>query len=150
MDDIDAGLDQRGQPGRHFIRRGGKAGGEVLLLPLADAQDDREIRTNGGTHRSHDFAGKGCTFGNGFAAKAIGAQVRPRPEELINQIAVCAMDFKGVKPGILGIKGGLGKGGNGISNIGIRHGIAARLIRRQKARRAFDRGIGFPFGKGAG
>ena len=144
VNDVHTGFHQRGQPIGHFIGGCGKAGGKILLFPLANTQDNREVLPNCFAHGFDHFAGKGGPFLDGFAAKAIGAQIRARPEELINQIAMRAMNFKGIKPGIFGIKGGLGKGRDGIGNVGITHGVAARIIRGDKARWAFDRGIWFP------
>ena len=59
---------------------------------------------------------------------------------------MCAVDFKGIEAGIFGIKGGLGKGGNGVGNVGIRHGGTAWIIRPFQTGRAFDRGLRDPFG----
>src|SRR4051812_2855184 len=84
VQDVNAGIDQRLQPVGHQRRSLGEARSIVLLLPLADAQDDREIRTDSGADRGDDLAGKARALLDGGAAITVLALVAARPEELID------------------------------------------------------------------
>ena len=55
---VDAGFDQRLQPIGHGVGRSAQAGGEILLLPLADAQDDGEVGPDRRSDRRHDLGGE--------------------------------------------------------------------------------------------
>ena len=111
VDDVGARVDQGAQPGDHLVGGARQAGGEVLLLPLRDAQDDRIVRADLGADGFQDVGGEAAALGDGRAAVAVVAAVDALPEELVDQVAVGAVELDGVEAHALRVPGGLGEGG---------------------------------------
>ena len=139
VENIDAGLGQRYQPRRHLSRGLGKLHGEILLLPLRQAQDDDEILAHGRPHRGYDIPCETAALRQRRTAEPVGPLIRSRPEELIDQVAMGAVEFDGVEAQPLGVRRGLAEGGNGVDNIRLAHGDAAGLAWRDKTARPLER-----------
>ncbi|MNG40123.1 hypothetical protein D3C84_1285690 [compost metagenome] len=69
----------------------------MVYLPLAKTQDDREVGTDSLTYALYNLRGKTGAFLERCTAVVIFAQIGASPEKLVDQIAVCAMNFNGVK-----------------------------------------------------
>ncbi|MGZ2383575.1 hypothetical protein ACVIDN_004997 [Rhizobium brockwellii] len=144
MKDIDGRLDQRQQPSLHLCGCFREAHAEILLLPLTDTHNYREIRSDRFTHGADDLDCKARAFFDCWSAIPVGPQIGARPEELINQIAVRAVDLDSVETKPLGVCRGFGEGCDRIGDMLFSHRYATRLTRRVKTRRALYWGVGLP------
>ena len=88
MEHVGPSLGQGLQPGLHFSRAGGELGPEVLLLPLREPDEDREVRSNRGADALEDFGCEPCPLRDVLAAIAIGPAIGRGPEELVDEVAV--------------------------------------------------------------
>ena len=77
--------------------RGGELGGEVLLLPLREADDHRIVRADRGAHGLQDLGGEAGALADGRAAEQVAALVGAVPEELVDQVAVRAVQLDRVE-----------------------------------------------------
>ena len=93
----------------------------VLLLPLREAQDDREIRP--GRVARHGLDDLGCEAGaaDQVAAIFVGALIGARPEELVDQVAMGAVDLDAVESQALRVRGGLTEGLDNAADMLARH-----------------------------
>ena len=146
MQDVRSGVHQRHQPVGHRIGRFGQACGEILLLPLAEAEDDGIAGTHGTAHGLDYLGREAGALLQGNAAIPVGARVGAPPEKLVDQVAVSAVYLGHVEAQPLGIAGGAGKGGNRVGNGLLAHRIPARLARSDQAGRAFHGDRGRPIG----
>jgi hypothetical protein len=78
----------------------------------------------------------------------VAALVGALPEELVDQVAVRAMQFDGVEAQALGVSGGPSEAVDGVGQILLAHGFAELLARRGQARGTVDRTGRFPVGHG--
>ena len=139
VQDVRTGLHQRHQPLRHLLGRGGELRLVVLLLPLAHPQQDREIRPHRRAHRLEHLGGEARAFAQRRPAPGVGAAVSHRPEELVDQVAVRAVDLGHVEAEPPRIGSGAGEGGDGVGDVFLAHRHAVRIVRAVDARRAFHR-----------
>ncbi|MCY1419325.1 hypothetical protein D9M71_349110 [compost metagenome] len=121
-----------------------QARGVVLLLPLGETEDDREVGADRCAHGLDQLDGKTRTAGQ-VAAIFIAALVADVPEELIDQVAVGTVDLHAIHTDGLGIAGGLGEGGDDVLDVCMGHAVyhflaVLDLLARAIARHA---GIGF-------
>src|SRR5690606_1216818 len=86
VQDVDPGLDQRSEPLFELLRGAGEPRGIVLLLPLADAQQDRIVGPDRCAGGGDDLGGKARSLADRRPAVAVGAAVGLRPEELVDQV----------------------------------------------------------------
>ena len=126
MEDIDAGLHQWREELAQALRGFHQARGIVLLLPLREAEDDREIRTDRRAHRPHQLDGEARAIGQA-AAVLVVPLVAAFPEELVDQVAVGAVDLHPVHADRLGVAGGLGEGGDDVLDVGLAHAVDQHL-----------------------
>ena len=98
MQNVDSRVDQRFEPGFQCARRVGQLHFIVLLLPLADPQQDRKIRSDRRAHRVDDISGKPGPPGQVLASVGILAAIGTLPEELIDQIAVAPCNSTASNP----------------------------------------------------
>ena len=136
MQNVDSRVDQRFEPGFQCARRIGKLHFKVLLLPLADAEHDRKIRSDQCAHRADDISGKPGPARQVLAAVAILAAIGTLPKELIDQIAVRAMQFDGIESQLFRRKRRIGESANGVCNILFAHRLAELLLRSRQAGRS--------------
>ena len=144
MEHIDTGVSQSGQPNFHFRRSLGQLGGVILLLPLADAQQQREIRADCGTTGLDDFQRKAGAIHQAVSAPHVGSLVCAVPEELVNQIAVGAVQLCDVEAEVLGAPHRGCVSGDGVCDIRLAHGVAARIIRPNQPGGTFNGHAGVP------
>src|SRR5438477_3940591 len=136
MQNVDARVDQRFEPGFQRARRIGQLHFKVLLLPLADPEHYRKIRSDRLPHRVDDINGKSSPAGQVLASVAILAAIGTLPKELINQIAVRAMQFDGIEPQALCRKRRIGESANGVCDVLFAHWLAELLLRSRQAGRS--------------
>ncbi len=146
MDDVRAGRDQGAQPRLQIAGRRREARGEILLLPLRDPNDDREIGAHGGAHGGQNLGGEAAPFGDGRPAKGVVAFIGPLPEELVNQVAVGAVKLHSVEAQALGVGRCGGEGRDGVGHLGVGHGIAEAVTRTGEAGGAVIGAGRLPFG----
>ena len=106
----------------------------ILLLPLREAQHDREIFTNGFAYRLYDLDTDTGTVLDGttvFVITLVGAF----PEELVEQVTVGTVNLHAIKTYLFGGLRGLGKGTHHILDIFLGHGMAIFLAGLEQAGR---------------
>ncbi len=118
---------------------------EVLLLPLADADDHRIVRAHGLAHLAQDIGGEPGAARQALGAIGVLADIHAVPEELVDQIAVGAVQLDGVEPQPLGVSGGLGKGADGVGDVLLAHGLAELASGTGEAGRAVIAALRLPF-----
>jgi hypothetical protein len=69
----------------------------AVHLPLREAVDDRKVRPDRGPDRGHHL-GRESGARLQRTAVAVGAVIGLGPEELVEQVAVGAVDLDGVEP----------------------------------------------------
>ncbi len=126
MEGVDAGRDERGQDRLQLLRGPGEARVVGLLLPLRVAEDHRELGRDGRTDRGHDL-GRELRTGHGVAAVGVGTAVRPLPQELVDEVAVGAVELDSVEADALGGRGGLGEGADDVVQVAPGHRPARAL-----------------------
>ncbi|MNO97408.1 hypothetical protein D3C76_891140 [compost metagenome] len=138
MENVHARVGQRLEELAQGFRGLHQTCGVVLLLPLGETEDDRETFTDRGTHGLNQFNGEARTVGQA-AAVFVGALVAAFPEELVDQVAVGAVDLHAVHADGLGVAGGLGEGGDDFLDVLVGHlmdqhvavlDLAARAVAR--------------------
>jgi hypothetical protein len=120
MEHVHARVDQRREKPAEQLGRGRQARGIVLLLPLREAQQDGEIRSDRAAACLDNFDGETGTR-NHIPAVAVGALVGALPEELIDQIAVRAMKLDAIETEAPGVSPGLGVGRDHRRDLGLGH-----------------------------
>src|SRR2546430_17546664 len=98
MQNVGARVDPRFEPGFQRARRIGQLHFKVLLLPLADPEHYWKIRSDRLPHRVDDISGKSSPAGQVLTSVSILAPIGTLPKELIDQIAVRAVQFDGIEP----------------------------------------------------
>ena len=106
VEGVDAGRGQRGQDRLQLLRGLGEPRVVVLLLPLRVAEDHREVGRDGRADRGHDLGGE-LRAGHGVAAVGVGPAVGALPQELVDQVAVGAVQLDAVEADALGVRRGL-------------------------------------------
>ena len=147
VEDRHAGRGQRGEEGLEFARVLGDAGVVVAALPLGEPERDRELRPGRRADGGGDLGAEPHPARH-VAAVAVGPPVGDRPVELVEQVAVRAVQFDAVEPGRLGLGRGAGERGHHALKLGHGGGGGDRVARRVEAGRADDRRIGV--GRAAG
>ena len=94
---------------------------EIVDLALRDANPHEEVRACGGPHRVQGLQ-KQPRSGVHRAAVAVGAQVNPLAEELIEQIAVGAVHLAAVEAGRLCPSRRMAKTRHRLVDLRLRHG----------------------------
>src|SRR6185312_16330469 len=120
--DVDAGRVEWLQKGLEFLRGVCQLRVEVLDLPLRKAKRDGKLRADAAPDFFRHFHGEACTVD----AVVIRAAIGSIPEELVDEITVCAVDFDAVKPARFGVRGRFAKGRDDGADL---------LHRRQRADR---------------
>src|SRR5690606_34731259 len=80
------------------------------------------------------------------AAVLVGALVAALPEELVDQVAVGAVDLHAVHADGLGVTGGLGAGGDHFGDVVLGHAVNHHLAVLDLLARAVARHAGVPLG----
>ena len=83
-----------------------------------------------------DISGKPGPAGQVLASVSILAAIGTLPKELINQIAVRAMQFDGIEPQALCRKRRIGESANGVCDVLLAHRLAELLLRSRQAGRS--------------
>ena len=137
----DPGVGQRGQEGGQLI--GGLRDPGVILpdLPLREAERDREVRADGGPDGRGDFGAEPDPAGDA-AAVLIGAAVGGGPVELVEQVAVRAVQLDAVEAGGPGVGGGPREGRGDLGERPRASRLADGLAGGVQARGADHRGVG--------
>src|SRR5258705_6119387 len=103
--------------------------------PLADPEQYRKIRSDRLSHRLDDISGKPGPAGQVLSSIGILAAIGTLPEELIDQIAVRAMQFDGIESQALRGKRRIGESANGVCDVLLAHGLAELLLRSRQTGR---------------
>jgi len=130
----DVHVDPRLQPVGHQVGGLGNACGIVRRLPLADAQDNREARSDTGADCGDELCSEARLSGNRGDSVAIAAQIGAALQELIDQIAMCAIEFDRVETEPLCLSGRLGEGGDRIGDVLGTHRFTASNGKRTESR----------------
>ncbi len=101
MEGIGAGVDEGHQDGGELVGGVGDAGVVVGGLPLGQPQHDREAGGDLGADGGDDLGGE-AGAGLEVAAVGVGAAVGGRPEELVDEVAVGAVELDAVETEALG------------------------------------------------
>src|SRR5690606_25544719 len=99
----------------------------VLLLPLGETENDREIGANRFTHRADDLHREATTVFHA-AAVLVVTLVGTFPEELVDQVAMGTVQLYRIATDCLGILRRLGKGPDHILNILMGHAMNDQLV----------------------
>src|SRR5690606_24644001 len=78
VEDVHAGVGQRLEEGAQLLGAAHQARGVILLLPLGEAENDREVRADGGTHGPDQLDGEARAAGQ-VATVLVGALVAALP-----------------------------------------------------------------------
>ncbi|MNZ81107.1 hypothetical protein D3C78_997640 [compost metagenome] len=145
MENIHASIGQRLEELAQRLRGLHQTRGVVLLLPLGEAEDDRETFTDRGTHGLNQFNGEARTVGQA-AAVFVGTLVAAFPEELVDQVTVGAVDFHAVHADALGVPSSQGERGDHVLDILLGHAVHNDLAVLDFFRRAIARYAGVRLG----
>ena len=116
MENVHASIDEDFEEGFELLWGPGQLGVVVLLFPLREAQDDRNVRADGLLDLGDDFSGKGRTLNQG-AAILVFALVHHVPEELVDEITMRAVNLDRVEAKFPGAGCGLCIGGNHVGDF---------------------------------
>src|SRR3989338_4853932 len=133
MEGVDARVGQRLEESCKFVRRRGELRRVVLLLPLREAQDQREVLAGLTTDRLDDLDAKARTR-NEIAAIFVLALIGAFPEELVDEIAMSAMDLDPVEAGLASVGRRAAKGFDRVLDFLLRHRLGTLLPRCNEAR----------------
>ena len=126
----DTGVDDAG-PGRlnapRHLRQFAHAGPLLHQLQHRQPEDDHKALTAQAADRFDDALGKAHPPGQ-IAAPFIGTLVGARADELVDQIAFGTHHFDPVVARLLRQFGGLGKGANGVEDLGFGHRLGGKLV----------------------
>ena len=137
MEEVNARRRQRDQPLFHFLRGDRQFRGVILELQLGNPENNRKVWPHALADGTNQFQGKPGALRQAGAAVTIGALVGGPPKKLINQIAMRAVKFHGVKSQSSGIRRCLGKRPDRGGNILLRHRHPADSPGRHQSRRPF-------------
>src|SRR5258705_11114518 len=97
--------------------------------PLADPEQYRKIRSDRLSHRLDDISGKPGPAGQVLSSIGIIAAIGTLPEELIDQIAVRAMQFDGIESQALSGKRSICESSNGVCDVLLALWLDVHLLR---------------------
>ncbi|MNE19362.1 hypothetical protein D3C80_1124390 [compost metagenome] len=117
----------------------------VLLLPLREAKNDREVRAYRGAHGLDQLDGKARTAGQ-VAAVFVRALVAGFPEKLVDQVTMGTVDLDAIHANGLGITSGLGESLDHFTNIRLGHAMHHDLAVLELLARAMARHAGIRLG----
>ncbi len=118
---------------------------KVLLLPLRQTNDEREVFADSGARLLDNFNCKGRALFQ-HAAIFIVANIRAFPEESINQITMRTMKLRAVKTGFARNQRASGEGIGNIGNILLGHRLADFFTGIFQSRRRQCAGFGIEAG----
>jgi hypothetical protein len=105
----------------------------VRFLPLRDPDGDRVVRAGRGPDRRDHRGGERSPVGDARPAVAVGALVRLRPQELVEQVAVAGVDLDAVGADVPGDDRAAGERVDDLRQLGGAGGPAERLARLLQA-----------------
>ncbi len=114
------------QPAEDDLQLLGRLGDPRLIvvdLPLGQAEEDREVRGDGFPAGFDQLRGEAGARGRVTAVR-VGAPVGAGPEELVDEVAVAAVDLDAVEAEGLRLGGRRGEGSDHLVDVRLGHGHA--------------------------
>ena len=133
MQNVCSCVDQRLQPGFQCAGCIGQLDFVVLLLPLADSEQDRKLGPDRLAHCADDIGGKARPAGQVPPPICILPAIGAFPKELINQITVRSVQFDCIESEALCRKRRISEGANGVGDVLFAHRLAELLLGSRQA-----------------
>src|SRR5690606_5589686 len=87
------------------------------------------------TDRLDDLDAQLAALGQGLSAPLVFTTIQTIPEELVDQVTVCGMDFDSIKSDFAGMSGRGLETGNRVGNVLVGHRLVFSLVRHHQTRR---------------
>src|SRR5262249_46720477 len=115
VEEIDAGVRQRSQEGFQFDWRAGNLRVEILNFPLGEAQCYGKVESDAMADYLCNFKGEASAI----HAVSVRAAIGLLPEELIDEIAVSAMDLDAIEAARLRVGSAFSEGADDGLNLSV-------------------------------